>query len=246
MPSIVIVAPVNDRPTAEYRSRPSCALQASILPRARTVWPPAVRVPTPFGFPLRNVALVAQLLQRQHAVTVRLAVRKLSFVMSGRPGLRALVDLAAVAPLALVGLAGCAVLRPSHGSVSFCATVGARSRPGDRFVQLRVGVPHLASGFCVSDPRAGSRRSRPRSRCRPTASLPRAAQGPSFMNVDTIPVLRSSQCGNSGTTIPLSNSSRTSIKRSRTLPSASMIQVIGTPLGMPNPSSVMAFATAVG
>ena len=67
-----------------------------------------------------------------------------------------------------------------------------------------------------------------------------------IINMHTIPRPRFSQCGNSGTTIPLSNSSRTSMNLSRTLPSTSMIQVIGTPFGMPNPSSVMAFATAIG
>ena len=41
----------------------------------------------------------------------------------------------------------------------------------------------------------------------------------------------------------LSNSSRTSMNRSRTLPSVSMIQVIGTPFGMPKPSSVIDFAS---
>ena len=54
------------------------------------------------------------------------------------------------------------------------------------------------------------------------------------------------QCGKSGTTMSLSSSSRTSIKRSRTLPSVSTIQVIGTAFGMPKPSSVIDFATAVG
>ena len=205
---------------------------------------PAVNVPAPFGFPLSKFTLIPQFLQRQYAVAVRLTVCKLPFVASAGPGLRTLAGLTAIAPLAFVGLDGHAALRPLHGPAALRAAVCTGTRPGYQFVELRIRIPHATAGF-VCDPLSGASRRR----CGDQAGRQRRCRNAARDGViKTKPVMGCTfiQCGSSGTTIPLSSSSRTSMKRSRTLPSASMTQVIGTPFGVPKPSSLMAFDSAVG
>jgi hypothetical protein len=103
--------------------------------------------PDAIRFPVAKIALVSQLLQRQYALTIWLAVRKFPFVTSSWPGLGAFVGLTAVAPHAFIGLAGRAIFGPAHDPLSLCVSVGARSRPSNRFAQLRIRVPNLAAGF---------------------------------------------------------------------------------------------------
>ena len=222
----------------------SLTLQASVLPGAAQGFVSGRQCPGSVRFPITKFTLIPQFLQRQYAVAVRLTVCKFPFVVSAGPGLRTLAGLTAIAPLAFVGLDGHAALRPLHGPAALRAAVCTGTRPGYRFLQLRIRIPHLTAGF-VGDPFPGASRRRcddQAGRQRRCCAIPRTSgvikTMPSWPHLHLV--------RSSGTTMPLSNSSRTSMKRSRILPSASMTQVIGTPFGVPKPSSVISRDRAVG
>ena len=129
----------------------SLTLQASVLPGAAQGFVFGRQRPGSVRFPITKITLIPQFLQRQYAVAVRLTVCEFPLVASAGPGLRTLAGLPTIAPLALVGLDGHAALRSLHGPAALRAAVGRETRPGYRFLQLRIRVPHPAAGF-VGDP----------------------------------------------------------------------------------------------
>ncbi len=216
-----------------------------------TVSLPSIRLPMPLGLPSRNSTFIAKFLERQHAHAVRQAVGKFAFVAADRPILHAFAGLPAVVPLAFVGLDQLIVLEPLHLAGAVGITLAAPARPSHRLVQLWIGVPDLAPGI-VSAIHSPACATASRAARNPPTTQPRQSRGRISVRIASLPAVAPisaptfAQCGNSGTTSPLSNSSRTSIMRSRTLPSVSMIQVIGTPSGSPKPLTVMSFSTATG
>ena len=81
-------------------------LQTPILPSALYGFRSGRQRPHPVGSAIAKFTFVTLFLQRQHAMTVRLAVRNFPFIAAGGPGLNALAGLTTIAPLTLVGLDG--------------------------------------------------------------------------------------------------------------------------------------------
>ena len=146
---------VSDRPIRERRLKPFVAPASTRPSRGRYGLAPGRQSSNSVRLAISELTLISQFLYGQYAVTIWLAVRQFALVAPGGPGLLANLDLAAIVPLALIGLERHICFGPLYGSGSFRATVGTQSRPFDQFLQLRVGIPDLTTGFSIRNPSAG-------------------------------------------------------------------------------------------
>ena len=102
-------------------------------------------------------SFVACIAEDQPSMTVRHTVANLALVAPGRPDLQTMTQLPPRLPLAFVTLKRQAVSEPLNDAGSLGKAVFTASRPGERLLRGRIGVPNATPGLAVGDPIAGER-----------------------------------------------------------------------------------------
>jgi hypothetical protein len=116
----------------------------------------------PIRFAGGEFALVARITEHEPSMAMRQTVSNLALVSTGRPNLQTDTHLAPCLPLPLVALEREAPSEPLNDAGSLGKTALAASRPRDRLLGGRIGVPNTAPRLPVSDPISRARRRRER------------------------------------------------------------------------------------